>query len=166
MHDPGRLILRARPRIATSREPVHLSQTVLIRQLQRVRDLVEVPRDMIIVNVDDTINGLLHAFLDAIPRLQHVILQRVKRRLNPIRKPADLRANRIIEPINNRPNNIVLNVAPDRLQAITQPLEPIPQTIDNRTENRPRSVAEPRKHRLNVISLDVDPDILYYTQLV
>src|SRR5699024_11787361 len=112
MHNPRRLILRARPRIATSREPVHLSQTVLIRQLQRVRDLVEVPRDVIVVNADDTIDGLLHAFLDAIPRLQHVILQRVKRRLNPISEPADLRANLLIEPLNNRPTNIVLNVAP------------------------------------------------------
>ena len=163
MHNPRRLILRARPRVTTSREPVHLSQTVLIRQLQRVRDLVEVPRDMIIVNADDTIDGLLHAFLDAIPRLQHVILQRVKRRLNPIRKPVDLRANRVIEPINNRSNNIVLNVAPDRLQTITQPLEPIPQTIDHRTENRPRSVAEPRHHRLNDLSLDEVPDNLHAT---
>src|SRR5699024_4983169 len=31
MHDPGRLILRARPRVTTRRETVHLGQTVLLR---------------------------------------------------------------------------------------------------------------------------------------
>src|SRR5690625_5054423 len=163
MHNPRGLILRARTRVTTSREPVHLSQTVLLRQLQRVRDIVEVLRVMIVVNVDDTIDGILQVFLDAIPRLQHVILQRVKRRLNPISELINLRANLLIEPINNRSNNIVLNVVPDRLQTITQPLEPIPQIIDHRTEDRPRSVAEPRHHRFDDLSLDEVPDDLHAT---
>src|SRR5699024_8118401 len=83
------------PRVTTSREPGHLGKTVLIRQLQRFSDLIKVPRDMLIINIDNTIDGLLQAFLDAIPRLQHVILQRVKRRLNPISERIDLRANRV-----------------------------------------------------------------------
>src|SRR5699024_4040213 len=65
MHDPGRLILRARPRVTTSREPGHLAKAVLPRQLQRFSDLIKVPRDMLIINIDNTIDGLLQAFPDA-----------------------------------------------------------------------------------------------------